>query len=95
MTSLPRINIDLFVSPFCPRCAATLSAIESTATIGGRPLAVRRLNVVEHLDRAVTAGVRITPALVRDNRVLACGSLSEREIRRALEEDLRNVPDHQ
>lgn len=78
------IELDLYVSPYCPRCDAALAVLCTLSTIDERPLTIRKRDVIEHLDAAVAAGVRATPAFVLNGRLLASGSVTTKALSRIL-----------
>lgn len=82
------IELDLYVSPYCPRCDAMLDNLAGLKSVWGRPLRIRRRDVLEHLDIAVAAGVRTTPAFVLDGRVLASGRVTPSRLRQILQDTL-------
>ncbi len=71
--------LELYTSSGCSRCrqAADLlrELMEETRPVR---FELRVLDVISHLDRAVSAGVTVTPALVSGGRVL-CAPLPERK----------------
>lgn len=82
------IEVDLYVSPDCPRCAAMLQNLAALNTVRGRPLTIHRRDVLEHLDDAVAAGVRATPAFVLNGRLLASGRLTANRLLKILQDTL-------
>ena len=88
------IELDFFVSPYCPRCDATLENLAALTTVGERPLTIRKLDVIEHLDAAVAAGVRTTPALVLNGRLVASGSVTPKRLSRILQSALPRDSKH-
>lgn len=61
----------------------------------GRSVNIRRRSVLEHLDRAVAAGVRVTPALVMNGRVLASGTLTPKRVQKLLQVTLAGKRNHE
>lgn len=82
------IELDFYVSPYCPRCGATLQDVSTVKSVGERPLTIHKRDVIEHLDAAVAAGVRATPAWVLNGRVIATGSITAKALSRILEDAL-------
>ena len=80
------IEIDLYVSQYCPSCDAVLDDLTALNTFQGRPVSIRKRDVLQHLDAAVAAGVRATPAFVMDGRLLASGRLTPTRLRRILQD---------
>ena len=81
------IELDLYVSPYCPRRDAMLENLAVLNTVWGLPLTIRKRDVLQHLDVAVAAGVRATPAFVLDGRVLASGRVTPNRLRKILLQD--------
>lgn len=82
------IQIDLYVSPYCDRCRAVLRELTAIRELAGRPLDIRERDVLRHLESAVAAGVRTTPALVMNGHLLASGSTSRARLQQILESAL-------
>jgi predicted DsbA family dithiol-disulfide isomerase len=82
------IELDLYVSPYCPRCDAMLENLAALNSVSGRPLTIRKRDVLEHLDVAVAAGVCATPVFVLDGRVLASGRVTPNRLRKILQDTL-------
>lgn len=85
------IQLDLYVSPYCPRCDAMLQNLAPLNTIQGLSLSIRKRSVLEHLEEAVAAGVRTTPAIVLNGRLLASGRLTPNRLRKILQDTLSGV----
>lgn len=82
------IELDLYVSPYCPHCDAMLQNLATLRTVQGRPVTIRKRDVLEHLDIAVAAGVRATPALVLHGRLLASGRVTPKRLRNIVQDML-------
>ena len=82
------IEVDLYVSPYCSGCEGMLENLAALQTVQGRLLSIRKRDVLEHLDAAVAAGVRATPAFVMDGRLLASGRLTANRLRMILQNTL-------
>lgn len=78
------IKLELFYSPYCPRCRKARERVRSiAASWPAGSLEVHELDVVKELDRAVARGVMQTPALAIDE-VLVKGSVPSGEMLLAL-----------
>lgn len=86
------IELDLYVAPYCPRCDAMLQNLAALTTVRGQPLTIRKRDVLAHLDVAVAAGVRATPAFVLNGRLLASGRLTPNRLRKILQDTLSGDP---
>lgn len=72
------MRLELFTAPHCPYCA---SAHERLAeALAGRPVELTRQDILRQIDRAVDLGIRRTPALVLDGRLIHQGPLSRRRL---------------
>jgi predicted DsbA family dithiol-disulfide isomerase len=80
-----RLELDLYVSPYCPRCESVLEDLASLQTVRGRSVTIRKRDVLEHLDSAVAAGVHSTSAFVLGGRLLASGRLTPERLRKILQ----------
>jgi len=62
------MNIELFFTPGCAKCAGATTALRAAAeTVSG--VEWREVNVLDDLDRAVDLGVLTLPALAIDGRL--------------------------
>jgi len=82
------LEIELFTSPGCPRCARLRTLVEAYAARARSAVHVRVVDVVAELDRAVELRVRATPALVVDARVVLTGTPTPARLRSLLDERL-------
>lgn len=71
------IQIDLFFAPHCSACRRFRPRLKQWAAAHKNTLVVRELNVLEHLDEAVSAGVLRTPTVVVDGRVRLSGQFTD------------------
>lgn len=78
------MELRLYHSPYCPRCCGAGETLEKAATKTGFRGSIRILNVIEHIDEAVAAGVRATPAVTLDGRVILAGGMDPERLERAL-----------
>ncbi|ALP53722.1 hypothetical protein Tel_11560 [Candidatus Tenderia electrophaga] len=65
------VNIEIFTAPNCNRCGRAVSLVQSLAQEPGNDwIAWRRVDVVAELDYAVAMGVRATPAIAIDGKLM-------------------------
>lgn len=88
------IELELYVSRHCPHCNAALEMLAPFDKIRGRPVVIRRRDVLEHLDSAVAAGVRATPALALNGRLIAYGRLTPDRLHKILDDALTGEPNN-
>lgn len=80
------MQIDLFYAPYCHSCGRVRPLLRRLAAAQRERLVLRELDVVEHLDEAVSAGVLCTPAVVVDGQVRLAGSITEAALKGLLRE---------
>lgn len=78
------IDIDVYISPYCDHCRTALRHLTTIGEHIDRPFAIRERNILEHLDSAVAAGVRATPAVVINGRLLSSGGTTRARLERVL-----------
>jgi predicted DsbA family dithiol-disulfide isomerase len=62
-----------------------LENLGALTAVRGRQLIIRERDVIDHLDAAVAAGVRVTPALVLHGRLVASGSVTPKALSKILQ----------
>ena len=89
------VTVELLHVPGCVRCADTREALRQAAQdVAGDQLIWRDLDVIEHMDYAVSLGILSLPA-VAINGHLAFSSLpTPDQLRRALMDPVRPEPSH-
>ena len=89
------VTVELLHVPGCVRCAESREALRQTAqAVAGDELIWRDLDVIEHMDYAVSLGVLSLPA-VAINGHLAFSSLpTPDQLRRTLMDPPRLEPSH-
>ncbi len=80
------MQIDLFYAPYCSSCRRVRPLLRRLAAAQRERLVLRELDVVEHLDEAVSAGVFRTPAVVIDGQVRLAGTITETALKGLLRE---------
>lgn len=86
------IQVELYYSPYCRRCSASRSAVRAlaTATPG---VQFSELNVLDHIETAAARGVRITPSIAINGKVVMSGAVSVRRLRDRLRSEASHVHD--
>lgn len=69
------LRVDVFYAPHCRACGKVIPRLKRLAARRGEAIILRELNVLEHLDAAVSAGVRITPTIVVRGRARLSGAI--------------------
>lgn len=82
------VSLHLYYSPYCPQCRGVAAVVDEVVRSLGLEAAVEERNVVDNIDAAVAAGVRQTPALTVNGRLLASGRMDAEELKRRLEQKL-------
>lgn len=80
------MQINLFYAPYCSSCRRVRPLLRRLAASQREKVVLRELDVVEHLDEAVSAGVLRTPAVVIDGKVRLAGAITEAALNALLRE---------
>jgi len=65
------LDIELFFSPYCPRCHAARERVQAAISeLPAGAVRYRERNVIEHLEHAVELGVKATPAIAVSGKLL-------------------------
>jgi len=79
------IKVEVFSSPGCSKCGRCVALVESLqAELGHDAFRWRRVDVVAELDYAVELGVRATPAIAIDGRLVFTAQPSRQKLRAAI-----------
>ncbi len=83
--------VELYHAPNCPRCTRAMAVLrEQTATFGDR-LDYRERDVIAALDDAVRLGIRATPAIVINDRLVFTGLPAHEKLQAALQAAVRGA----
>ncbi len=78
-------HVEIFVAPGCNRCGRSVELVASLhRELGSGSFAWRRVDVVAELDRAVALGVRATPSIAIDGRLVFTTQPSREKLRVAI-----------
>lgn len=81
------VTVDLIHVPACERCADGREALRQVAhAVLGDALTWRDLNVIEHLDYAVSLGVLTLPAVAINGRLVFSSLPTPEQLKSALED---------
>lgn len=80
------MHIDLYYAPHCSACRRVRPRLRRLVAAYGDQLELRELNVVNHLDEAVSARVMRTPAVVVNGRVRLAGAIADAALTALLRE---------
>ena len=87
------VTVELIHAPACPHCADGREVLRLTAqTVAGDALVWRDLNVLEHLDYAVSLGVLALPAIAINGSLVFSSLPTPDQLRRALQDLAPLVP---
>lgn len=73
-------ELYLYYAPHCPYCRRAGETVDQILRPMGLSGSLHHRNVLEHIDAAVAAGVRQTPALTLDDKLIASGAFSADEL---------------
>jgi len=81
------VAVDLIHAPACARCEEHREALREVArSVLGQALAWRDLDVIEHLDYAVSLGVLTLPAVAINGRLVFSSLPTAEQLRQALQD---------
>jgi glutaredoxin len=89
------VTVELLHIPGCVRCADAREALRAAAqAVAGEKLIWRDLDVIEHMDYAVTLGVLTLPAVAINGRLVFSSLPTPDQLRRALADLPKPQPSH-
>jgi len=87
-----KVRVELFITNFCPRCVSARDTLTATIeTLGKGRFDVTIVDVVQEIDHAVAVGVRATPAIAVDGKLVWTGQV-DGKLRSTLIDSLNNRP---
>ena len=72
------IVVELFSAPHCRYCESAYEQLDEY--LAGRDVILRKLNILDDVDRAVELGILRSPALVVDGELVHQGPLGNRRL---------------
>ncbi len=87
------IKVEIFSSPGCNICNRASLVIQKLAQeiaqemfqkTGENKIQLKKVNIIEEIDRAVALGILSTPAIAIDNVLVFTGLPSEKKLRKVL-----------
>jgi hypothetical protein len=89
------VIVEILHIPGCVRCAETRETLrEAAQAAAGDQLIWRYLNILEHMDYAVSLGVLTLPAVAINGRLAFSSLPTPEQLRRALVEPRLLQPSH-
>jgi hypothetical protein len=89
------VMVELLHIPGCVRCADSREALRETAqAVAGEELIWRDLDVIEHMDYAVTLGVLSLPAVAINGHLVFSSLPTPDQLRRVLAGPPKTHPSH-
>jgi hypothetical protein len=89
------VVVEILHVPGCVRCADSREALrEAAQAVAGEELIWRDLDVIEHMDYAVTLGVLTLPAVAINGRLVFSSLPTPDQLRRALADLPKPQPSH-
>ena len=80
-----KTNVEIFTAPGCHKCGRSVALVESLHyELGGGAFDWRRVDVVAELDYAVEMGVRATPGITIDGRLVFTAQPTREKLRAAI-----------
>ncbi len=79
--------VEIFTAPGCIRCGRSVTLVETLHhELGSESFDWRRVDVVAELDYAVKLGVRATPGIAIDGRLLFTAQPTKTQLRAAIQQ---------
>lgn len=79
------IKVEVFSSPGCSRCSHAKSVLQKLVEeMGADAIQWREVNILDELDYAVELGVRATPGIAIDGRLMFTAQPSREKLRAAI-----------
>lgn len=83
------IEIEVFSSPGCGKCAQAVQVLRTVAEeLGPEKVQWRQVNILEELDHAVDAGVMTSPSIAVNGKLVFAGLPSYKDLREYLNKAL-------
>ena len=80
-----RTQVEIFTAPGCNKCGRSVAMVESLHNeLGSKAFDWRRVDVVAELDYAVELGVRATPAIAIDGKLVFTAQPSREKLHTAI-----------
>jgi len=87
------VTVELLHIPGCVRCTGSREALrEAAQAVAGDELIWRDLDVIEHMDYAVTLGVLTLPAVAINGHLVFSSLPTPDQLRRALSDPPKHGP---
>lgn len=84
------IQIDFYYSPYCEHCAGSREVVRHIAkSMPGVFLCER--NVLEYIEQAAARGVRATPSIALNGKLVVSGAVTARQLRDRLRTEIKNA----
>lgn len=85
------MKVELFYTPGCKKCAASLTSLKTTAEQAFPDLEWREINPVDEIDYAVALGVLTLPAVAIDGELAFSSLPTATELGEALQQRSREA----
>jgi len=83
-----KINVEVFVSPNCDKCASAVALV--TSLIEEPNIQWRKVDVVAELDYAVELGVRATPSIAINGQLIFTGLPAKNKLWHAMTREMKS-----
>jgi len=75
------VNIEVFCAPNCDRCESAVKSLKDTIRmIDASSVVWRKVNIVDEFDYAVELGLRATPAIVINGKLMFTGKPDQKTL---------------
>ena len=81
----PEILVEIFCAPNCNRCVRTLNLVQEVIEVlNENSIHWRKVDIVEELDYAVELGIRATPSIVINHKLIFTASPDKQALKQTL-----------
>jgi len=80
-----KMLIEVFIAENCNKCGKALTVVESViATMDTPTVELRKVNIIEEIDYAVAIGLRATPGIAINGKLIFTSTPSQISLREAI-----------
>jgi len=84
-----KIKIEVFSAPVCRKCIKTFRLVETVVSeLQNDSIELRKVDIVEELDYAIELGLRATPAITINGKLVFTATPTHSDLRVAIQSQL-------
>ncbi len=81
-----RVQVEIFITPHCNKCGRSVALLESLHKESPEIFSWRVVDVLAELDYAVETGVRATPGIAINGRLIFTAQPAKERLREAIQQ---------